>query len=86
MKISDKRALAALRDADVILGTDPDTGNQAIFYGRDRIERVAATGEAQDLRIANFSVAIDGTNAGNDEAQRLAMMVQLTKGSHCYLL
>ncbi|HEX8162902.1 MAG TPA: hypothetical protein VF538_13615 [Pyrinomonadaceae bacterium] len=76
-------ALPDLRDcirrADIVLGIDPESGEQVVFYGRDRLERIVQTGAAERVAVVTFGVNLDSA-----QNQKLSTEILALKGSVTY--
>lgn len=66
-----------LASADIVLARDVMTGGQFIVYGRDLVQRVAETGDEQEVRILH--VAIDHDER-SDDLEKLCALVKAAKG------
>src|SRR5579864_2249585 len=69
-----------LRAADVIVGRDVMTGHEFILYGRDAVERIAASGDdSEDAGVIVISLDQD-----SDDLERIIALVKTIKGRHDY--
>jgi hypothetical protein len=67
--------------AGVVFGVDyRDSSNESLFFGRDTLQRIIATGNAK--RVLVVRVAIDFES---DDLEALAAVCLVAKGSHCYV-
>jgi hypothetical protein len=67
-----------LRDADVILGIDEETGNEFMVFGRSTLDGIVAAGE-RPLLWAKVAIL-----RATDELEALLAAVQEVKGYHEY--
>jgi hypothetical protein len=65
----------ALHAAELIIGMDVMSGHQFLLYGREALERIASTGEAEGLRT--LLIALDQPT---DELERAIALMQTVKG------
>jgi hypothetical protein len=71
---------AQIKDAEVIFGVDPKTGDRnGPYYGIAALKRIVRRGESEGLRVLNVPVDPD-----TDDIEALCAMVQHLKGAHCY--
>lgn len=74
---SDLRAL--IREADLILGIDPHTKEQAVFHGREQLQEIIQTGVARQLQTVRL-----GIDLNSEQTQRLYSEILTLKGSTSY--
>lgn len=65
--------------ADVVLAQDVMTGRQAVVYGRNVLEAIAASGQADELAVLAVELDMD-----TDELERLVALVRVIKGHDEY--
>jgi thymidine kinase len=68
-----------MASADVILGVDVISQDEALFFGRRTLEQVAAGTESREVSVLKVELDMD-----TDEVERLAALVQVVKGHHDY--
>jgi hypothetical protein len=72
--------MGLVREADVIFGVHPDDpDNRSLFYGESTLKRIARTGNAREVRVAELPVDFD-----TEDLECLAAAVTVAKGSCCY--
>jgi hypothetical protein len=69
-----------LKAADVILGRDVMTGHEFILYGRDAVERIAASADDSE----DAGVIVISLDQESDDLNRIIALVELIKGRHDY--
>ena len=63
--------------ADVILAEDPAKGSRYVLRGRDELERIKASGRAEQLIMLRVRVDDD-----TDDLERMAAAVEVVHGKH----
>lgn len=69
----------ALAEAEVIYGVDVMSGHRFVVFGRDDLERIVASGEAEELSVSYVSLDQD-----TDELEKLVALVKVVKGREDY--
>lgn len=70
----------AFNDANVIIGHDWMTGNEFVVFGRQKLEKIAISGETEMCRFLRI-----GLDQDTDDLEKLIALVTVIKGSHDYL-
>lgn len=71
---------ASIRDAEIIIGFDPTTGEEVgLFYGVAQLGRIKRRDTPEDAEL--FRVPVD---PDTDDVEVLYAMVQSIKGACCY--
>ena len=71
---ADKRS--TLKEADVILGMDPHTGGQQVFFGRDLLHLISDSGFTSGVGVVRVEL-----DSSTDQLEYLVAAVQVLKGS-----
>jgi hypothetical protein len=69
----------SIKDADIILGVDNHTGEEALFYGESMLKRIVRTDQAESAKVMRF-----GLDFSMSELEYLCAAVMILKGSCCY--
>jgi hypothetical protein len=68
-----------MADAEVVVAVDVMSGNESLMYGRRILERVVAGTLDRDPEVLKVELDME-----TDDLERLAALVQVTKGFHEY--
>ena len=67
--------IAKLKDVDVILGVDEETGNEFLLFGRSTLRGIVASSTPMDCAVARQSILQE-----SDELEALIAAVRKAKG------
>ena len=71
---------ALLNNADVIYAVQTDRGHEVLVYGREKLQRIAASEIPEGARVLRV-----GLSDGARQLESLLALVHETKGSHDYV-
>jgi len=74
---SDLRAL--IREADLVIGIDPHSKEQAVFHGREQLEETIQAGVARQLQTIRLGIELN-----SEQTQRLYSEILALKGTASY--
>src|SRR5262245_21681837 len=67
-----------VREADIVLGHDTQTGEHLVFYGLDLYQEIKQSGRTEGVKVIMFTLDLEGS-----ECEELAFALILLKGSCC---
>jgi hypothetical protein len=71
---------ALLNDAEVIYAVQPGVSREVLVYGREKLQRIAASEIPEGARVLRV-----GLSDGGRQLESLLALVHETKGSHDYV-
>ncbi len=78
-RLRSRAFLAALKEADVILGLDERTRNEFLVFGRSTLQGVVGSGRSMELVVLREEIL-----QHTEELEALLAAVQVARGYHEY--